>query len=112
MPIISRFTARPRFTPGRAPRFARRRAARALRSAGAASSLSCLAGRLDLFGLLQAQLELFLGQGLGPPAKAMPLQLLDDLAQPLAFRPLSQQHRLEHVGVVGESFDGGRHEAD
>ena len=68
--------------------------------------------RLDLFSLLQAQLKLFLGQGLGPAAKAMPLQLLDDLAQPLAFRPLGEQHRLEPVGVVGEGFDGGRHEAD
>ena len=58
-----------------------------------------LAGRLDLFGLLQAQLELFLGQGLGPAAKAMTLQLLDDLAQPLALRPLGQHHRLEQVGI-------------
>jgi hypothetical protein len=71
-----------------------------------------LTGRLDLFGLLQAQLELFLGLGLGPASKAMPLQLLDDLAQPLAFRPITQQHRREHVGVVEKSFDGGRHEAE
>ena len=71
-----------------------------------------LAGRLDLFGLLQAQLELFLGQGLGPAAKAMTLQLLDDLAQSLALRTLGKQHRLEPVGVVGKGFDGGRHEAD
>jgi len=71
-----------------------------------------LAGRLDLFSLLQAQLKLFLGQGFGPSAKAMPLQLLDDLAQPFALRPLGQQHRLERVGFVGEGFDGGCHEAD
>jgi len=42
----------------------------------------------------------------------MPLQLLDDLAQPLALRPLGQQHRLEHVGVVGKGFDGARHGAE
>jgi hypothetical protein len=60
-------------------------------------------GRSDF----QAQLELFLGQGLGPASKAIPLQLLDDLAQPFALRPLSQQHRLEPVGI-----GDGCHEAD
>jgi hypothetical protein len=71
-----------------------------------------LAGRLDLFGLLQAQLELFLGQGLGPAAKAMTLQLLDDLAQPLALRPLGQHHRLEQVGIVWQDFGDAPHGAD
>jgi hypothetical protein len=44
------------------------------------------------------------------PSSRLPLQLLDDLAQPLAFRSLGEQHRLEHVSVVGEGFGGGRHQ--
>jgi len=70
-----------------------------------------LAGGLDLLGLLQPELQLLLGQALGPPPKAIPLQLRDDLAQPFAFRALGQQHRLEQVGVVGEGF-GARHDAE
>jgi hypothetical protein len=73
----------------------------------------CLAlgvtGRLDLLNVLQSQLELFLWQGFSPPP--MSLQLLDDLAQPLAFRPLSQQHRLEQVRIVRQGFGGARHQA-
>ena len=55
---------------------------------------------------------LFLGHALGPAAKTMPLQLLNDLAQPFTFRPLGQQHCLEHGGVVGEGFGGARHKAE
>jgi hypothetical protein len=70
----------------------------------------CLAlgvtGRLDLLNVLQSQLELFLWQGISPPP--MSLQLLDDLVQPLAFRPLSQQHRLEQVRIVRQGFGGAR----
>ena len=56
-----------------------------------------MTGRLDLLNVLQSQLELFLWQGFSPPPEPMSLQLLDDLAQPLAFRPLGQQHRLERA---------------
>jgi hypothetical protein len=68
-----------------------------------------VAGGLDLLGLLQAELQLLLGQALGPPPEAMPLQFLDDLAQPLAFCLLGQQHRLEQVRVVGEGCSRARH---
>ena len=37
------------------------------------------AGRFDLLDLFQTQQHLLLGQRLRPAAKAMPLQLLDDL---------------------------------
>src|SRR5438552_362360 len=68
-------------------------------------------GGFDLLGLLQAELQLLFGQALGPAAKAMPLQFFDDLAQPLAFGSLGQQHRLEQVGIVGESYSRARHAA-
>jgi hypothetical protein len=70
-----------------------------------------IAGGLDLLGLLQAKLQLFFRQALGTAPKAIPLQFLDDLAQPLAFRPLGQQHRLEQVWVVGEGCGGAPHTA-
>ena len=69
-------------------------------------------GRLELLDILQSQLELFRRQGFCPPPEPVSLQLFDDLTQPLAFRPLGQQHRLEQVGVVGEDFGGVRHNAE
>ena len=56
-----------------------------------------------LLGLFQRQQQLVLGQGLGPAAEAVALQFLDDLPQPLALGPLGQEHRLEQVGIVGQS---------
>ena len=70
-----------------------------------------MTGRLDLLDVLQSQLELFLRQGFSPPPEPMSLQLLDDLTQPLAFRPLGQQHRLEQVGIVRQGFGGAPHQA-
>ena len=59
-----------------------------------------LALGFDLLDLLEAELQLFLWQAFRAASKPMPLQLLDNLAQPLALRSLRQQHRLEQVGVV------------
>jgi hypothetical protein len=39
------------------------------------------------------------------------LELLDDLAQPIALGALGQQHRLELVGIVRQGFAGLRHTA-
>jgi hypothetical protein len=54
----------------------------------------------DLLDVLEAQQHLFLGKRLCLPAKAMTLQFLDDLAQPLALVPLGQQHRLQRLGII------------
>jgi len=67
--------------------------------------------RLDLPRFLQPELELLRRQALGPAPKPMALQFLDDLAQPFALRPFGEQHRLEHVRIVGEG-GSGRHETD
>ena len=91
---------------GSAPRFVRRLAARAARSAGARLSALGLAGRRDLLGLFQAEQQLVFRQRLGPAAEAVALQLLDDLAQPLVLAPLGQQHRLQRAGIVGKRVAG------
>jgi len=54
-------------------------------------------GLLDVF---ETQQHLVLGQRLRPAAKAMPLQFLDDLAQPLVLHPLGEQHRFQRLGIV------------
>jgi hypothetical protein len=69
--------------------------------------MACGFGLLDFF---QGQKELLLRQGLGPAAEAVALQFLDDLPQPLALGALGQEHRLEQVGIIGQSGRGG-HEA-
>jgi hypothetical protein len=56
------------------------------------------AGRLDLLGFLERELELLLRQAFGPASEAMTLQLSDDLAQPFAFGPLRQEHGLHQEG--------------
>jgi len=43
---------------------------------------SSFAARFDLHGLFKPQQQLVLGQRLGPPAKAVALQFLDDLFKP------------------------------
>jgi hypothetical protein len=48
----------------------------------------------NLLDVLETEQHLLFGKRLCLPAKAMALQFLDDLAQPLAFVPLGQQHRL------------------
>jgi hypothetical protein len=54
----------------------------------------------DLLDVLEAQQHLLLGERLGLPAKAVALQLLDDLPQPLALMKRSQQHRLQRLGII------------
>jgi hypothetical protein len=54
---------------------------------------------------------LILGQALGTSPEAVTLQLLDDMAQPIALGTLGQQHRLELVGIVRQGFAGLRHKA-
>jgi hypothetical protein len=49
--------------------------------------------RLGLLDVFETQQHLVFGQRLRPAAKAMPLQLLDDLAQPFVLHPLGEQHR-------------------
>jgi hypothetical protein len=54
---------------------------------------------LDVF---EAEQHLIFGQCLGPAAKTVPLQFLDDLAQPLAVTPLGEQHRFQRLEIVGQ----------
>jgi hypothetical protein len=42
------------------------------------------------------------GKGLGLAAKTVPLQFLDDLAQPLILHPLGEQHRFQRLEIVGQ----------
>ena len=71
--------------------------------------LRFLCGRLDLFGLFQAEQELILRQRLGSSAEAVALQFLDDLAQPGVLDLARQHHRLQRVRVVGKLVCGHRH---
>ena len=70
---------------------------------GRALVLLCLTGCRDLLDVFQAQQHLLLGQRLRPAAKAMPLQLLDDLTQPLALAPLGEQHRFQRLEIVRQA---------
>jgi hypothetical protein len=54
----------------------------------------------DLLDLFQTQQHLLLRQRLCPAAKAMPLQLLDDLTQPFALAPLGEQHRFQRLEII------------
>ena len=56
--------------------------------------------RLGLLDVFETQQHLVFGQRLRPAAKAMPLQLLDDLAQPLVLHSLGEQHRFQRLGIV------------
>src|ERR1700719_2038539 len=71
-------------------------------SLGGTLVLAGLAGGCDLFDVFQAEQHLLLGQRLRPAAKAVSLQLLDDLTQPLALVPLGKQHRLQRLDIVRE----------
>jgi hypothetical protein len=61
------------------------------------------AGGLDLLDLLEGQLQLIFRESFGPAAKAVALQFLDDLAQPLVLGALGQVHRLQRVRIVREA---------
>src|SRR5437879_1716679 len=54
----------------------------------------------NLLDVLETEQHLLLRKRLCLPAKAMTLQLLDDLAQPLALMPLRKQHRLQRLGII------------
>lgn len=101
------------------PQMRRQRAAvrAALASPGGLLGRRCLLGRrerggFDLLGLFQSQPKLILRQGLGPAAEAVPLQLLDDLAQALDLRFPRDQHRLKRLGVSGKLWRERGHDAD
>ena len=63
----------------------------------------------DLFRLLESEVQLILGQALGTASEAVTLQLLDDLAQPIALGTLGKQHRLELIRIVRQGCGGLRH---
>ena len=56
--------------------------------------------RLSLFDIFKTEQHLVLGQRLRPAAEAMPLQLLDDLAQPVVLNSLGEQHRFQRLGII------------
>jgi hypothetical protein len=71
----------------------------------------CRAARRHLLDVFEAKQQLILRQRLGPSAEAMPLQLLDDLFQPLGARSFRQQHRLQRAGIVRERVRHHHHGA-
>ena len=78
------------------------------RSIGPLGRIGCVSPGLDarrnLLDIFEPEQHLIFGQRLGAPAKAMALQLLDDLTQPLVLRPLRKQHRFERAGIVGKQI--------
>jgi hypothetical protein len=70
-----------------------------------------MTGCLDLLCLLESELQLIHRQAFGTPSEAVTLELLDDLAQPIALGTLGQQHRLEQIGIIRQGFAGVRHPA-
>jgi len=56
--------------------------------------------RLGLFDVFETEQHLVLGQRLRPAAEAVPLQFLDDLAQPVVLNSLGEQHRFQRLGIV------------
>jgi hypothetical protein len=54
----------------------------------------------NLLDVFETEQHLLLGKRLCFPGKATTLQLLDDLAQPLALVPLGKQHRLQRLGII------------
>jgi len=69
------------------------------------------AARHSLFDFFEAEQQLIFRQRLGPSAKAVTLQLLNDLLQPFGARTFRQQHRLERAGVVGKRIRRRHHDA-
>ena len=57
----------------------------------------------SLLDIFEPEQHLIFGQRLGTPPKAMTLQFLDDLTQPIVLRPLRNQHRLERAGSSGSA---------
>ena len=71
-----------------------------------------LAAGFNLLGLLEPEQQLVFREGFGASAKAMALQLLDDLFEPLGTRPLRQDHCLERRGIVRERIRQDRHQSE
>lgn len=69
-----------------------------------------LACRLDLLCLLEPEEQLIFGQALGPAAEAMALQFLDDLGQASVLDIARQDHRLQHIRIVGKLVRRHRHD--
>lgn len=69
-----------------------------------------LTGRLDLLGLLEAKEQLILRQALRPAAEAVTLQFLDDLGQASILDVPRQDHRLQHIRIVGKLVRRYRHD--
>jgi hypothetical protein len=65
--------------------------------------------RRILLDIFEPEQHLVFGQCLGTPPKAMTLQLLDDLTEPIVLRPLRNQHRFERAWVVRKCICGDRH---
>ena len=57
--------------------------------------------RRRLLDVFEAEQHLIFRQRLGPAPKTVPLQLLDDLAQPLTLALLGEQHRFQRLEIVG-----------
>ena len=68
-----------------------------------------LLARCSLLDVFKPEQHLIFGQCLGAPAKAMALQFLDDLTQPLVLHPLGNQHRLQRAGIVGKRIRQNGH---
>ena len=85
-------------------------AARPIRGRGLNLVRLGLSAGVALLDLFQGEQKLIFWQRLSPAAEPMPLQLLDDLLEPLGTRTLGQQHRLQRVGIVWERFCRDRHE--
>ena len=96
---------------GSAPRLTRRLRARSARPSGAVSSSTGLGKGRDLLDVLEAQQHLLLGKRLCLPAKAVALQFLDDLTQPLALvKPLASSIALSVSGSSGRLSLTGKSE--
>jgi hypothetical protein len=64
---------------------------------------------LILLDIFEPEQHLVFWQCLGTSSKAMTLQFLDDLTEPIILRPLRNQHRLERASVVGKCIRRDRH---
>ena len=68
-----------------------------------------LSRSLDLLGLFQPKQQLIFWQRLGSSAKAMTLELFDDLKKPLVLHAFGNQHPLQRARIIGKRFGHRRH---
>jgi hypothetical protein len=69
-------------------------------------NLGLITGR-SLLDIFQPEQHLIFRQCLGAPTKAVTLQFLDDLTQPIVLRPLRNQHCLERAEIIGKRIGHG-----